>query len=169
VLVLACEAIRLSITTNALLLELILGCLRHPLVPSADRSSERIPREDISQADPRAQGVSSSRIRKGERLETQAVRRIGVAPAGIKHALRPWRRPDLQQSLSSNASSFARSGRPAESAITFSEPGVWFEAAGDNRQSLYQTAVFVLLIVIEMCGGAPWASLWNYVITRLDL
>src|SRR5215211_1040007 len=42
---------RLSITTNALLLELILGCLRHPLVPSADRSSERIPREGISQAD----------------------------------------------------------------------------------------------------------------------
>jgi hypothetical protein len=43
---------RLSITTNALLLELILGCLRHPLVPSADRSSERIPREGIWQADP---------------------------------------------------------------------------------------------------------------------
>ena len=51
-LVLACGATRLSITTNALLLELILGCLRHPLVPSADRSSERIPREGISLADP---------------------------------------------------------------------------------------------------------------------
>ena len=91
----------------------------------------------------RAQGASSSRIRKGTIRDAQAVQRIGVATVGIEHALGPWRRPDLQQPPSSNASSFARSGRPAESAITFSEPGVWFEGAGDDRQSLYQTAVIV--------------------------
>jgi hypothetical protein len=48
-------------------------------------------------------------------------------------------------------------------------PGVWFEGAATIDNRCIRQPYSSVLLMIEMCGGAPWASLWHYVITRLDL